>query len=805
MFIKNFVWRLWINSGLFLSFGVLIPSISYAQVIGDETVSTDVTTSDNANFTINGGSRAGNNLFHSFSEFSVPETGSASFNNTSDVENIISRVTGGSISNIDGLIKAKGSANLFLINPNGIVFGPNAKLDIKGSFMATTATRLNFDDGKSFSAKDTSAQPLLSVSVPVGLQFGETVGNVRLTGKNSVEDRPVENLTIDTGKTLALVGGDVSVEAGSLFAPEGRIEIGSVGASGTLQVESISTGWKLNYGSGQNLQDIRLSSVAFIDTSGDGNGDIQIYGRQIAITGGSLVGGFSEGENQRGTLAVRASELVEVSGNGSSLYNQIDETNRAETGAALNISINTKQLVVSDGADITISNSNVKDQPGGKLTINALESVEVNNSIISNQTLTDGDAGEVRINTGSLTIGNGGIIGSSALDESNGGTIVVNAAKFVEVSGQSEQNPEQNTPSGLFARTKAQGNGGSIKIDTGRLAIRDGGSISVEAIQGSTGQAGSLDITAKNSVEVSGKDSSLQASSVSPKPGGNLAITADKLIVQDGAKVNVNSTNTGDGGNLMIVARTISLDNGGQLTATSSSGNGGNITLQKLESLVLRDQSKISTSAQGAGNGGNINIKTKLLVGLENSDITANAFDGEGGFIQIDTEGLFGLEVREQPTKNSDITAFSQKDPSLNGVIEIDRLENNPEGALLTLPAEPVNISGLIAQGCSSGAGSMARKGSEFVITGRGGLPPTPKEAFRGDVALVDLGKPIQAEAIQAKVVAPTNNNENHPESTELVEAQGWIIGFDGEVILTASASKVTPSIPWMKSNSCHG
>ncbi len=309
MFIKKFAWRLCVNSGLLLSFWMLIPDVSYAQVIGDETVSTDVTTSDNVSFTINGGNRAGNNLFHSFSEFSVPENGSASFNNTSDVENIISRVTGGSISNIDGLIKAEGSANLFLINPNGIVFGPNAKLDIKGSFMATTATRLNFDDGKYFSAEDTSAQPLLSVSVPIGLQFGETVGNVRFIGKNTDSDPTVSLLALESGKTLALVGGDVLLEAGSLSAPGGRIEIGSVGASGTVHVDSIPTGWKLNYDSGQNLQDVRLSQISYIDTTGDGNGDIQLYGRQITITGDSQVGGFNEGENQRGTLTVRASEF----------------------------------------------------------------------------------------------------------------------------------------------------------------------------------------------------------------------------------------------------------------------------------------------------------------------------------------------------------------------------------------------------------------------------------------------------------------------------------------------------------------
>ncbi|MEB3217877.1 MAG: filamentous hemagglutinin N-terminal domain-containing protein, partial [Nostocales cyanobacterium 94392] len=109
-----------------------------AQVVPDGTLKTTVSQSGN-NFTITNGDRVGNNLFHSFSQFSVPSKGYAFFNNASDIQNIFSRVTGGSVSNIDGLIKANGSANLFLLNPSGIVFGKDASLNIGGSFVATTA------------------------------------------------------------------------------------------------------------------------------------------------------------------------------------------------------------------------------------------------------------------------------------------------------------------------------------------------------------------------------------------------------------------------------------------------------------------------------------------------------------------------------------------------------------------------------------------------------------------------------------------------------------------------------------------
>lgn len=144
------------------------------------------------------------------------------------------------------------------------------------------------------------------------------------------------------------------------------------------------------------------------------------------------------------------------------------------------------------------------------------------------------------------------------------------------------------------------------------------------------------------------------------------------------------------------------------------------MSLQNLNLLGLRRGSAIFTSTGGEENGGDIEVKTNLLTVLENSKITATAIRGKGGNISIRTQGFI-----VSPNRDSQIDASS--DAGVDGVVEIERLENDPKNALLTLPAEPVDIPRLIAQSCLSGGGSIARKGSEFVVAGRGGLPPTPQ------------------------------------------------------------------------------
>jgi filamentous hemagglutinin family protein len=168
-----------VGSGL-VGFTLAMGTLQAQQVVPDGSINTIVNSINGRDFVITGGGKTGGNLFHSFSEFSVQTGGSVAFNNAMDVQNIFTRVTGSNVSSIDGVIRADGRANLFLLNPNGILFGPNAALNIGGSFLGTTASRIKFADASEFNALNTP--PLLTMTVPVGLQMGQNSGAIQVTG-----------------------------------------------------------------------------------------------------------------------------------------------------------------------------------------------------------------------------------------------------------------------------------------------------------------------------------------------------------------------------------------------------------------------------------------------------------------------------------------------------------------------------------------------------------------------------------------------------------------------------------------------
>ncbi|MBD2354973.1 filamentous hemagglutinin N-terminal domain-containing protein [Tolypothrix sp. FACHB-123] len=860
-------------AGLFATTHLIYTQPSYPQAIApDGSLPTSVTSDDGVNFSITGGTQAGGNLFHSFSQFSVPNGGSANFSHASVIQNIISRVTGLLPSYINGKIHTLGSANLFLINPNGIIFGPNAQLNIGGSFFATTANSLQFADGKEFHTSLDKTTPLLSINVPIGLQF---------TRKSKPIQVQTANLTVPINQTLALIGGDVNINNAQLTAASGHIELGGIADAGTVGISLIRSQSQFNFPANFARANISITDNSLVTTSGDGGGSIQLTGKQLTIenswikaetlgdiSGANLrlnasdsiivssnrkTGLFADGlfatnsgsgdslgitintsnlqvkgesristaalpgsAGKGGDLTINTKEAIELSGVDSEQFFLFTGllTDTYGTGAGGNLTLNTKRLWVHHGAQI--SAATFSDASGGTLTINATKSVELIGVTASDSLSSglftavqegNGQGGDLIINTKNLIINDGAQIFAGTTADGNSGNIIINAIDSVNVKGIS---PIYRIPGGVFSGTNPDttGDAGNITINTRQLTVEAGGNIAVETL--GFGQGGVLTINATDSIQLLGQGplrenpldtsrliptfSSLSASVLDQQnnnQAGNLEIFTNKLLVREGARLSVDNEGLGKGGNINIQANSIVLDNRGNpqpdsggIQATTKSGEGGNITLLIQDILLMRNGSKITTDATGGkGNGGDIHLNSRLLVGAENSDITANAIAGQGGNVQITTQGIFGIEFRPKLTVNSDITASSQF--GLNGTVEIKTLAVDPSKGITFLAVQPNDASTLITQGCRQ---NNPETSSRLTVIGRGGLPPQPEVALVGDTTLQDIQTvPIQTSSDRT-LESNTSASIPMPKSDEIIEAQGLVFTPQGELVLTVQA-----------------
>ena len=660
------------------------------------------------------------------------------------------RPRGGNISNIDGLIRANGSANLFLINPAGIVFGEGARLDIGGSFYGSSASSILFEDGE-YNAVDNLEQPILTINAPIGLNFRDEPGDIvnRSFAQNSAGD--FVGLEVNALHTLALIGGDINFEAGEVTARGGNIFLSGLNQAGTV---SFNKNGSLSVPENLTLANIALTNAADVDVRGTGGGNINIKARNLTLAAGefgsSLIrGGITANstsiEAQAGDITINVAENISL--NDSGIVNQVSEEGVGNSG---NIVIDTGSLELTNRGAVdatTFGTGNageVNVTARGDIAADGRNSQGFSSAITSGvDSGAEGDAGDITIFTTNLNLTNGGRVATNTLGTGNAGEVSITARGDITVDGEDSQNPS-GIASGV--NPDAVGSSGGVTIYANNLNLINGGAVDTSTF--GRGNAGNLTIDATESIFISGiQDARAGISAnavVDEGEGGDINITTDRLTITDNGIIEASNFDflnnfepgTGEPGNITIQAVNLDLSDGGTIGAATQSteGTSGLIDLDIAQDITLDGDSFISAQAFEDANGGNLNIDARFIVAFPSNgtgnDLIAAADRGIGGNISLNVEQVFGLSQGRAIDRGNIIPSFNGTNNidvtgNVDGSLNINATNIDPLQGATELPANIVQPSETTQQACAANREAEAKNGLNIV--GKGGVPPAPE------------------------------------------------------------------------------
>ncbi len=630
---------------LAVAVGLALCGGAQAQIATDGTLGA-ATALSGPNFAIPAslGRQAGANLFHSFSTFNVPAGGSAMFSGPSSVANVLARVTGSTASSINGRLGTSiAGANLFLINPQGILFGSGATLDLTGSFHATTANYIRLSDGTRFEA--VAVDPgVLSVAAPAAFGFlGPAPAPITVT--SSV-------LNAATGKDASYVGGNVAISglAARLRSRGGDLRIGSAAGAGEFGLDAALTPTQ---GMAQGTITASLGAQLIAESVVSPSlapGRIVIRGGQIALVSATISSvnsratdarpieitstGVSDGTiNGAGFIARGALVISRSNGAGrgadvviNAPAMQFDQYTRVQTIAAssgrggdLRFTAEGPLTVLAQEADpgfTTITSFALAGGRGGDIVLRG-DRVTVDAGIVQIDGRSSGAGGGITLDGGEVSVINGGFVYSYMRDTSSGAgnDIVLNASRRVEVSGADWT----DTPSSVLADAWGSGRGGSVRFSAPDIVFN-------------------------------GADYGTRA--VGSGRGGDLTFTGERIALTDSLGYTY-SYWTGNAGNIALSAPRITLAGRGIVSVSYDSGDAGTIRLsgdviRLLPGFVERDVNIESSNSEGSGNGGNVEIRASTSFEISNaanrSGFTRVAAvtqgGGRGGSILIDAPSV---------------------------------------------------------------------------------------------------------------------------------------------------------------------
>jgi filamentous hemagglutinin family protein len=664
---------------ILFTFFLLATQTTSAQIIPDRTlgrensqISNKISVNNDPVKSISGGAKRDNNLFHSFTEFNVKAEEKVYFDNPKGVENIFTRVTGTNLSKIFGTLGVKGSTNLFLLNPNGIIFGKNAHLDVAGSFLATTADSFLFKNGFNYSANVPSSPPLLTINLPIGVQLGKYSAPIKIQRST---------LTVPQQKTLALLGGNINITGGKLNASAGRIELGSVERTASVSLAPTKDGFTFDYGAIDNFGKIDLSQATAVNVSGRGSGNIQIHSKNLFLLDNSAIFANTLGDEAGGIFKLKTTDSIEIiakntNKNFGGFYSEVKPNAKGKGG---NVEIETKNLLLKNGAIVNVGTNGKGDAGFLNITAKNIDLIGTSENsesysglFTSPKSEATGKGGNLNLRVESLSLKNGAVIGTGTEGKGDSGNLSIEA-KEINLIGT---NDNGDSSSGLFTDTQPEstGKGGNLNLRVESLSLKDGAAIATGT--SGKGDGGILDIEAKE-INLIGTSKDFQFSSglftdtqpESKGRGGDFNLRVERLSLKNGGTIATGTYGKGNSGNLNIKAKEINLIgtsadsqiSSGLFTSVDreSTGKGGNVYLQA-ERLLIHNGAVIETGTSGKGDGGNLSIKAKQIDlggisnnGQINSKIAATSIaDFKAGSIDILAENLIVRDRGEISVSN---------------------------------------------------------------------------------------------------------------------------------------------------------
>lgn len=635
-----------------------------AEIIVDSTLGKPAISLTGPDFAIDAtlGIQKGNNLFHSFEIFDLHANESATFYVNNSIQRVISRVTGGQSSYLDGLLRCTiPQVDLFFLNPSGIVFGPDARLDLSGSFYATTADYLKLGADGRFDATLPS-QSVLTAAPPSAFGF-LTNTPAQIIKNNSF-------LFLATDETFALIGGELQLQDSRIqisdelslnsfiAVPSGEIQLVSVASEGEVSMDFNQLPPQLgkiiitdDTQGHENLQ----RGIANVDVSGSGGGKVTLIADQLILDNAYIFVDTIGTKNGRG-INIQVTGRLQLN-HASRITTEVFNSNGNQaTGTAGQITITANTITLNDGSQIASTSQTTS--AAGNITIVAHDSLTIDGQFSVKTT-----QGTLQFNSGLLT---------NTLQQGQGGEITVNTPQLTLTQGGT-----------IRADTQGIGEAGNIHIHVAQLTMTTGGKISVsaghqQATQG-TGKGGELTIDAEKNIQLigqKGQTTAIVSNVFTAGQGGSIKISAPEITITQQGTIQSGSDNVGKAGEITIETEQLNLYQA-EISCRALQAEGGNITLHITKQLNLFNSQITAHSLGQQDNSGNVTIERPVFTLLADSRILATAIAGHGGNIQINTAHLIN-------NQNNELNASSRL--GIDGKVVINAPTQDVTNTLLMLP-----------------------------------------------------------------------------------------------------------------------